>query len=123
MEAKHDALQLQCSAAQVAANKLTRALSTERANTCDIQGRAMLLEEQLKMQGIENDGLCKDFAGKVEKLAAVMDAVDLAKKAQTVLEAQGKAAQKKAEGRLKAFQKKLEARSTKDKSINEGYGG
>ena len=114
-EAKHVALQLQCSASQVATNKLTRELSAARASTCDIQERTMLLEEQLEMQGIENDGLCTDLAAKDDALVVAMDAVAVAKKDQTRLEAEGKAAQRKAEGRLTAFQKKLEAHNTKDK--------
>jgi hypothetical protein len=44
-----------------------------------------------------------------------MDAVDVAKKDQSRLEVEGKAAQRKAEGRLNAFQKKLEAHRTNDK--------
>ena len=115
VQAKHVALQLQCSASQVATNKLTRELSAARASTCDIQERTMLLEEQLEMQGIENDGLCTDLVAKDDALVVAMDAVDVAKKHQSRLEAEGKAAQRKAEGRFNAFQKKLEAHRTKDK--------
>lgn len=75
----------------------------------------MLLEEQFEMQGIENDALCTDLAAKDDELAVAMDAVAVAKKDKTRLEAEGKAAQRKAEGRLTAFQKKLEAHNTKDK--------
>ena len=116
VEAKHVALELQCSASQVATNKLTRELSAARASTCDIQERTMLLEEQLEMQVLVNDGLCSDLAAKGDELTVAMDSVDVARKDQTRLEAEGKAAQKKAERRLKAFQTKLVAHSTKDKA-------